>query len=81
MLPLFFVGATLTFIGYDLLYEWLWEVRQKLLLSEYLVLIATFGAIHIVGIDAGILFGVVIAGVDYVSTRERNDGYKCRVRR
>ena len=81
VLPLFFVGATLTFIGYDLLYEWLWEVRQKLLLSEYLVLIATFGAIHIVGIDAGILFGVVIAGVDYVSTRERNDGYKCRVRR
>jgi len=68
VLPLFFLGATLIFIGYDLLYEWLWEVREKLLLTEYLVLVATFVAIHIIGIDAGILFGVVIAVIDYVFT-------------
>ena len=60
--------ATLIFIGYDLLFEWLWEIREKLLLTEYLTLIATFGAIHIIGIDAGILFGVVVAVIDYVFT-------------
>ena len=31
--------ATLIFIGYDLLFEWLWEIREKLLLTEYLTLI------------------------------------------
>ena len=60
--------ATLIFIGWDLLYEWLWEVREKLLLTEYLVLIATFIAIQIIGIDAGILFGVVVAIIDHVVT-------------
>ena len=60
--------ATLIFIGWDLLYEWLWEVREKLLLSEYCVLIATFVAIHIIGIDAGILFGVIVAVIDHVFT-------------
>jgi len=68
VLPLFFLGATLIFIGYDLLFEWLIEVREKLLLTEYLVLVATFVAIHIIGIDAGILFGVVVAVIDHVWT-------------
>ena len=27
--PLFFLGSTLIFIGYDLLYEWLFEIRGK----------------------------------------------------
>lgn len=39
-----------------------------MLLTEYLVLIATFIAIHIIGIDAGILFGVVVAIIDHVVT-------------
>lgn len=68
VLPLFFLGATLIFIGWDLLYEWLWEVREKLMMTEYLVLLATFIAIHIIGIDAGILFGVVVAIIDHVIT-------------
>jgi MFS superfamily sulfate permease-like transporter len=35
--PLFFLGSTLIFIGYDLLYEWLFEIRGRLYLSEYLI--------------------------------------------
>ena len=66
--PLFFLGATLIFIGFDLLYEWLIEVRHKLLLSEYSVLVGTFIAIHIVGIDGGIVAGIMLAGLDYVVT-------------
>jgi len=59
--PLFFLGATLIFIGYDLLFEWLIDVRHKLLMSEYAVLLSTFFAIHLVGIDAGIFIGVIVA--------------------
>lgn len=35
--PLFFLGSTLIFIGYDLLWEWLIDIREKLFLMEYLV--------------------------------------------
>ena len=69
--PLFFLGGTLTFVGFDLLYEWLVEVRHKLVMSEYGVLIATFVAIQIIGIDAGVLFGVIIAVIDFVVTTAR----------
>ena len=33
--PLFFLGSTLIFIGYDLLYEWLIEIRDRILWFEY----------------------------------------------
>ena len=49
--PLFFLGSTLLFIGFDLMFEWLIEVRHKLLFSEYAVLLATFFAIQFLGIN------------------------------
>mmetsp|Transcript_4349 Transcript_4349/g.5009 ORF Transcript_4349/g.5009 Transcript_4349/m.5009 type:complete len:1009 (+) Transcript_4349:92-3118(+) len=66
--PLFFLGSTLIFIGIDLLYEWIVEVYHRLLLSEYIVLVATFVAIQFVGIDGGIILGVIVAVVEYVVT-------------
>ncbi len=41
---------------------------QKLLLSEYLVLLATFVAIQVVGIDGGIIFGLIVAIIEHVVT-------------
>jgi len=69
--PLFFLGATLIFIGYDLLWEWLVEIREKIFLMEYIVLLITFVAIQIIGMDFGILFGVVVALVDHVASTTR----------
>jgi len=69
--PLFFLGSTLIFVGADLMYEWLIEIRHKLLLTEYCVLLATFFTIQVVGIDAGIILGVCISIVDYVFTTAR----------
>jgi SulP family sulfate permease len=66
MAPLFFFGATLIFIGYDLLYEWLIEIRHKIFLSEYAIVWATFIAIQVVGIDVGIVLGVLVAIVNHV---------------
>jgi len=57
--PLFFLGSTLLFIGFDLMFEWLIEVRHKLLFSEYAVLLATFFAIQFLGIN-GKLFNTCL---------------------
>ena len=64
--PLFFLGSTLIFIGYDLLFEWLWEIRHQVFITEYGIVILTFLAIQFVGIDAGIIVGVLVAIVDHV---------------
>lgn len=68
LVPLFFLGSTLIFIGYDLIYEWIFLVRHKLIWREYMVLLFTFVAIHIVGMDFGIILGVIVAVIDYVMT-------------
>lgn len=64
--PLFFLGSTLIFIGYDLLFEWLYEIRHSILLSEYATIWGTFIAIQIVGVDAGIIIGVLFAILENV---------------
>eukprot|EP00934_Nitzschia_sp_Nitz4_P003219 Nitzschia sp. Nitz4//scaffold16_size188269//130393//133293//NITZ4_001806-RA/size188269-augustus-gene-0.81-mRNA-1//1//CDS//3329538562//3209//frame0 len=66
--PLFFLGSTLIFIGYDLMFEWLWEVRHQVFLSGYAIIWLTFSAIHVVGINAGIIIGVLIAIVEQIIT-------------
>ncbi|GKY96837.1 hypothetical protein MPSEU_000642900 [Mayamaea pseudoterrestris] len=66
--PLFFLGSTLIFIGYDLLYEWFIQIRDRVLLSEYATIWGTFVAIQVVGVDFGIVVGVLVAIVDNVVT-------------
>lgn len=69
--PLFFLGATLIFIGYDLLWEWLVEIRSKVFLMDYAIIWTTFIAIQIIGMDFGILLGVVVALVEHVASTTR----------
>ena len=66
--PLFFLGSTLIFIGYDLLFEWLYEIRESILFSEYATIWGTFVAIQVVGVDAGIIIGVLFAILENVVT-------------
>jgi CRP-like cAMP-binding protein/anti-anti-sigma regulatory factor len=72
--PLFFLGSTLIFIGYDLMFEWLWEVRHQVFLSEYFIVWFTFASIHVVGIDFGILIGILIAICDQIFTTAQATG-------
>ena len=44
----------------DLVYEWLWEVRNKLNPAEYSVCLATFLLIQLVGVEYGIILGVAL---------------------
>ncbi|KAJ8605702.1 hypothetical protein CTAYLR_010149 [Chrysophaeum taylorii] len=62
-LPLYFFAATLAFVGIDLLREWLREAREKYSARfEYAASLVTFVAIQVVvGLDAGLLVGLVAA--------------------
>jgi MFS superfamily sulfate permease-like transporter len=63
---------TLIFIEYGLVYEWLVEIRHKVFLSRYAIVWATFLAIQVVGMDAGIILGVLVAIVmDMWSQQQR----------
>lgn len=50
----------------ELSVEWLWEIREKLLAHEYLVLLATFVAIQIVGLNQGLIVGVGFSTLFFV---------------
>lgn len=51
--------------------RWIYEIRTKLFLMEYMILLITFVAIQIIGMDFGILFGVVVALIDHVASTTR----------
>ncbi len=61
--PSFFYGALLSLIWVDLMYEWLWEVRSRMTSVEYIISLVTFGSMHVLAVEWGILLGVgVYAG-------------------
>jgi MFS superfamily sulfate permease-like transporter len=60
--------------SFDLLYEWLVEIRERIFLSEYFIVWATFIAIQIVGMDAGILIGILVSIVDHVVHAAKTTG-------
>lgn len=44
----------------DLMFEWLIDVREKVTTAEYVVLLATFSLLQILGVEFGILGGVAL---------------------
>lgn len=50
----------------DLMYEWLWAVRAKVTGAEYGICLATFVLIQFLGVEYGIIAGVVL----YVTCRK-----------
>ena len=66
--PNFFYGSLLSMICIDLMYEWLWEFRTKVTVAEYLIGLSTFGLIQFLGVEYGIVAGVVV----YMFCRQLN---------
>eukprot|EP00536_Pseudo-nitzschia_multiseries_P005944 jgi/Psemu1/303743/fgenesh1_kg.121_\ len=58
--PNFFYGSLLSMICIDLVYEWLWEFREKVTIAEYLIGLSTFGLIEGLGVEYGIVAGVAV---------------------
>lgn len=44
----------------DLMFEWLWDVRKRLTSIEYVLCLATFVLIQLIGVEYGIVSGVVL---------------------
>ena len=64
--PLFFFAATLMFIGFDLMSEWLVDVRHKLDPMEYGVVLLTFAAIEVLGLNEGLVVGVLGSALQFL---------------
>ncbi|CAB9506105.1 solute carrier family 26 [Seminavis robusta] len=58
--PNFFFGSLLSLICVDLVFEWLIDSRKKMGHAEYILCLATFVLILIVGVEYGIVLGVVL---------------------
>jgi MFS superfamily sulfate permease-like transporter/CRP-like cAMP-binding protein len=60
-IPLYFFAATLHFITFELMLEWLVEARRRMTRKEYLVLWATFIGNVTLGIIPGFALGIVLS--------------------
>jgi Sulfate permease family len=58
--PNFFFGSLLVMICIDLMHEWLWDVRVKVTGAEYVICLATFILIQFLGVEYGMLAGVIL---------------------
>jgi sulfate permease, SulP family len=58
--PNFFFGSLLSMICIDLMYEWLIAVRHRLCKVEYMICLTTFISIQLLGVEYGILAGILI---------------------
>ncbi len=63
------VGALLLFLGFDLVFEWLYEAKRKLSQSDYLVVVLVFVSVagygFLEGIMVGVIAGVILFVVNY----------------
>ena len=60
-IPSFVLGSVLLFSGGGLLLTWVWDLRKKVPLGDYLVVLVILGVIINFGILEGIAVGVVMA--------------------
>ena len=71
VIPKFFFAATLMFIAFDLMFEWLVASYSKLLFREYCLIVITLGLIIAFGLQTGMLIAVVVAGIGFVHSYSR----------
>lgn len=59
-IPNFFFGSLLMMICLDLMFEWLIDVKEKVTPAEYVVLLSTFALLQILGVEFGIIGGIIL---------------------
>ncbi|KAI9918957.1 hypothetical protein PsorP6_011770 [Peronosclerospora sorghi] len=64
--PKVFFGALQMLVCLDLMLEWLWHARNKLLSREYGIVWITFLSMVFVNLELGIVVGIVIAGFNFI---------------
>lgn len=64
--PKIFFGALQTLIACDLMVEWMWHARRKMLNREYAIVWLTFLTMAFTNLEIGIVVGIVIAGINFI---------------
>lgn len=64
--PKVFFGALQMLVCLDLMLEWLWHARNKLLKREYVIVWLTFLSMVFVNLELGIVVGIIIAGFNFI---------------
>ncbi|KAG1710235.1 hypothetical protein DVH05_017240 [Phytophthora capsici] len=64
--PKVFFGALQMLVCLDLVLEWLWHARNKLLPREYGIVWLTFLSMVFVNLELGIVVGIIIAGFNFI---------------
>ena len=59
-IPNFFFGSLLIMICVDLMFEWLIDVRLRVSPPEYAVVLSTFALLQVLGVEFGIITGVLL---------------------
>ncbi len=79
--PNFVFGSLLVMICVDLMVEWLWDVRKKLSVAEYVVALGTFLFIQLSSVEYGIISGVILhfvllkLGYDVKTKQQSTESY------
>jgi SulP family sulfate permease len=74
--PKYVLGGLLFYLGSDLVYQWLIHSSRRLLLLEYLSLIAIAALIIYSGFIAGVLIGIVIGCATFALSASRVNAIK-----
>jgi sulfate permease, SulP family len=74
--PKYVLGGLLLYLGSDLVYQWLIYSSRRLLLLEYLSLIAIAALIIYFGFIAGVLIGIVIGCATFALSASRVNAIK-----
>uniref|UniRef100_M4B5U6 STAS domain-containing protein n=1 Tax=Hyaloperonospora arabidopsidis (strain Emoy2) TaxID=559515 RepID=M4B5U6_HYAAE len=64
--PKVFFGALQMLVCLDLMIEWLWHARNKLLSREYGIVWLTFLSMVFVNLELGIVVGIIVAGFNFI---------------
>jgi hypothetical protein len=76
--PLF--GAVLSFIGLDILVDWLYYSKSKITSVEYGVLISTFMCCLLLGFSSGVVAGILLSALTFLVSLVRSPGCSAIVR-
>ncbi len=71
--PRALAGAVLVLVGFDMLWEWIWQSWRKLPKIDYFLLVGIFVVIATVGFLEGVGVGIVVAVILFVITYSRID--------
>lgn len=75
-LPEFIVGGLLLYVGFEFLFDWLWESRRRMALLDYVLMVSIVLVIATLGLLPGVLTGLVAAIALFVYRYSRIDVVK-----